>query len=126
MKKKPTRWSTCWKCDKAINSKEDCNYLKCRDGDFNFCPPCYTEFLANSEAFTRPDKCKNNEIRRSWIIAIQDFHEKMEEKATPIAPGWGKLTTSLIHADNEDTYRCETCELMWDWVFDNKKERNGK
>lgn len=97
--KKRSVWSFCWKCEGPIYSQADCNYLKSRDGNYNFCPTCYTDFLQASAQFIRPERSKREELKRSLNIAMSDFHDKMEEEGVPIRPGHDNHPTFLIHEE---------------------------
>jgi hypothetical protein len=102
------RWSACWKCESDIMSREECFFLKSRDGDFNYCRVCYDAFLAASKDFIRPERSKREELKISLHTAISNFHDNMVKREAPLRMGPSRGKPILVH---KDAYwrDCEVC-----------------
>jgi hypothetical protein len=109
---KKSIWTECWKCEGDIYSQADCFYVKCRDGNYSFCPPCYGQFLENNKDYFRPDINRKDELYRSFNMALSEFHDKMVEEGIPIRRGMDNRTTFLIHKGEFWGRGCEACEEM--------------
>lgn len=96
-------YTKCWKCEENIITREDCNYLKIRDGNYSLCNACYEFFLNHNSIILRPELSRQEELKRSFLIAIEDFHRKMFDAQCPIyrngssLKGGDSLPTTLIH-----------------------------
>lgn len=115
-------WTVCWKCEEKIKTKEDCNYLKCRDGHYDFCPSCYEEFLSKTTEFIRPERSKRDELKRSLNHAMYDFHEKMYKQGEPLIASWTTKAPSLFVHKEEDFSDCEVCKE----ILSTRKESNER
>lgn len=102
------RYSTCWKCECAIDKKEDCNYMNSRYGKFNYCPKCFEEFINHNKDFVRPELSKQKELRRSLYRAMNSFHEEMFKSGFPIFAA-SDTPTLLIH-NKEYFGDCDVCK----------------
>lgn len=100
-------WTKCWKCEKPIKNQSDCNYLKSRYGNFDYCSLCFEEFIIHNKEFVRPERSKREELKRSLHIALSDFHEKMFESKSTIRSN--NISTFLIHKEKH-FFDCEVCK----------------
>lgn len=70
------RWTVCWKCNKDIKNRAGCYYVKCRNGSFNFCSDCYTEFLALAEPSLQLSRIEENKVLKLVLDGIALLHKK--------------------------------------------------
>lgn len=102
-------WTTCWKCEKQIKSQADCNFIKSRNGNFDYCPSCYDEFINHNKEFIRPERSKREELKRSLRHALSNFHDEMFQLKKAIYKTSKNIATTLIHKQ-EEFYDCEVCK----------------
>lgn len=69
-------WTKCWKCRGIIKTKEQCYYVHCRAGKYNYCETCYNEFLSLNNAFFQFERSRSNELKSLISNAIDNYHEK--------------------------------------------------
>jgi hypothetical protein len=75
-------------------------------------PAHYDKFLTITKEFIMPEKSKADELRRSFWIAVELFHETMMEREAPIRRnGRQKAPTTLVHND-KNWGNCEVCKEM--------------
>ena len=99
-------YAICWRCEGDIYSNADCNYIKSRDGNYQFCPTCYDLFLENSKDFLCFEKSRKKELQRSFANAIENFHNERYESANPII--MNDLPSALVHTASW-YLECEIC-----------------
>lgn len=111
-------WAKCWACNSIINSQEECYYLHCREGKFNFCYACYTKILNQSKSLFQPERSKREELEISLKQALADFHEKMKEQGNPIIfnsckssyAGSATSVEGALYHNSEYFSDCEACK----------------
>jgi len=104
-------WTICWKCNERIKDREDSNYVKTRNGNFDFCSTCYNQFIQNNNQFMQPERSKQEELENSYLWGIKLVHDHiMNERGVPYRVKHN-VPPVLIHR-GEDIYDCGACQEM--------------
>lgn len=109
-------YSQCWKCENYIESAKECNYLKIRDGNYSLCPLCYDFFLKHNVEVLRPERSRQEELKRSLYMAMELLHDSLTERYNSAMPrsglshrGGDNLPTVLIHIKGW-WGKCDVCQ----------------
>lgn len=103
-------WALCWACDEEIKNKDSARYIKCSEGNYNFCEGCFNVFIVTNTKYFRPDRSRKEEISASLNQAVSILHEKLMETADAILdiPSLNERPSQIQH--NGSFYECYACE----------------